>query len=31
MTTMHGAEIFAIACRDISRDAEHDVAGFAEE
>jgi hypothetical protein len=29
MGTMHGNEIFAIACPDISRDTARDIAGFA--
>jgi acetyl esterase len=29
MGTMHGTEIFTIACPDVSRDTARDVAGFA--
>ncbi len=29
MGTMHGTEIFAIACPDITRDTARDIAGFA--
>jgi hypothetical protein len=31
MGTMHGTEIFSIACPDISRDTARDIAGFASE
>jgi hypothetical protein len=29
MGTMHGTEIFAIACPDVSRDTARDIAAFA--